>query len=367
MATISQRQLNRTFLQRQFLLERTSQGPLPVISRLLALQSQAANSPYEALWNRIEGFHPRDLDRLYEDRHVVRGTWFRSTVQTTTREDFLSLRGIHSELFAGKHVYRSHLISTFGADWSERLRAEFARAGDLTGKDISALACRLFPGEDPSRWEASWVRRALPLLRRPSGPGGRTRGSRDPWVEVESYLGRLPDPATPKSRSELVLKYLEGYGPATVADASNFLGLKGLKPIFEALNLVEHRSEDGALLYDLPEAALADPDREAPPRLMASFDHSILGHSDRTRIIDPGYSRILSGANAVFKPYILLDGRVEGHWAYSLKGSAPQVKLRYFSRPTAAQEALLLAEAESWCRAWYGTADGLSFDIGDHS
>jgi len=164
-----------------------------------------------------------------------------------------------------------------------------------------------------------------------------------------------------------VLKYLEGYGPATVADASNFLGLKGLKPIFESLNLVEHRSEDGAVLYDLPGAVLTDPDREAPPRLMASFDHSILGHADRTRIIDPGYGKILSGANAVFKPYILLDGRVGGYWAYSLKGDVPQIKLRYFSRPTARQEALLFAEAESWCRTWYGTATGLGFDIADHS
>lgn len=365
MATISQRQLNRTFLQRQFLLERTELPPLEVISHLLAVQSQAANSPYEALWDRIEGFQPEMLDGLYDDRRVVRGTWFRSTVQTATAENYLALQGIHAERFAAEP--QRQLSERLGDSWIDELRLAVAEAGPVGGPKFIAVATELFPSEDPAVWSGHWMRRAIPLLRKPGGEGGRTRGSRDLWIEVESHLGALPQPASAGARSELVRKYLAAYGPATVADAGNFLGLPGLRSTFESMELIDHRNEDGSLLYDLPEATLADPELEAPPRLMASFDHTILGHADRSRIIDPGLSRILSGANAVFKPYILLDGRVAGHWAYSLKGRVPQVKLRYFKRPAVSQESLLLVEAESWCKTWYGTAEGLSFDIEDHS
>lgn len=365
MATISQRQLNRTFLERQFLLERTDRSAVEVIAQLLALQSQAANSPYEALWARVSGFSPTDLDRLYSDRSVVRGTWFRSTVQTTTAEDYLAFRGLHSELFL--RAMDQHIPGAPGLGWVEELRAHYSRAGSLTGPELVALAHGLFPDTAVDSWKQHSVRRAVPLLRYPKGPGGRTLGPRDPWIEVEGHLGELPLAAGSVDSAELIRRYLAAYGPATPADASNFLGLPRLGPIFRSMGLVEHHTEAGVLLYDTPEGTLTPEDAEAPPRLMASFDHSILGHADRTRIIDRGLSPILSGVNAVFKPFILVDGRVTGYWSYGLSKGIPAVKLRYFSRPTASQEQDLLSEAGSWAESWFGTQEGLSFDIGDHS
>ena len=156
-----------------------------------------------------------------------------------------------------------------------------------------------------------------------------------------------------------MIRYLEGFGPASVADASNFLGLTRLAPVFRSLPLVEYKAEDGTLLYDTPEGVLADADIEPPARLMASFDHSILGHADRSRIIDPGYGKILSGVNAVFKPYILLDGRVAGYWSYALSEFGPEVKLCFFEEPSVDQELALFEEAKSWCECWFGMSEGL--------
>ncbi len=53
--------------------------------RLVALQAQAAPSPYLALWNRLDGFDPADLDAAFAKRrdsqsdadagHAARGSW----------------------------------------------------------------------------------------------------------------------------------------------------------------------------------------------------------------------------------------------------------------------------------------------------
>lgn len=366
METLSQLQLNRTFLDRQLLLERTERKPLDVIAHLIALQSQEAQSPYESLWARIDGFKPTDLDELLLDRSAVRGTWFRSTVQTTTAEDYLAFRGIHSEIFL--RGMDKVLDGISNADWVEKLRLAYSGAGALHGPELVAIADGLIPGQDPQTWKSHSVRRAVAMLRKPKGPNGRTLGPRDPWIEAEEFLGELPIPAESADRQELIRRYLAAYGPASVADASYFFGLSRLGPVFRAMGLREYRSEKGTVLYDLPELELTDPSVDAPVRLMASFDHTILGHADRTRIIDQAHSPIISGVNAMFKPYILVDGRVTGYWTYSLaKDDVPEVSFHYFSRPTKLQESELIAEAESWVESWFGSAEGMRLATADYS
>src|SRR4029077_11884462 len=58
---VTLRQLNRTLLLRQLLLERERVTPLKAVTKLVALQAQYAPSPYVALWSRIDGFRKEQL------------------------------------------------------------------------------------------------------------------------------------------------------------------------------------------------------------------------------------------------------------------------------------------------------------------
>jgi hypothetical protein len=53
---LSLRTLNRTLLQRQFLLQRTDPPVPAVLERLVAVQGQEPNWPYVGLWARVAGF-----------------------------------------------------------------------------------------------------------------------------------------------------------------------------------------------------------------------------------------------------------------------------------------------------------------------
>jgi Winged helix DNA-binding domain len=49
------------------------------VRRVVALQAQQAASPYLALWNRLAGFDPADLDAAFADHAVVKATLMRIT------------------------------------------------------------------------------------------------------------------------------------------------------------------------------------------------------------------------------------------------------------------------------------------------
>src|SRR5438309_1857801 len=61
MTTLTNRDLNRATLARQFLLERVAIEPAVAIEHVVALQAQSARSPFVALWSRIKDF---DADAL---------------------------------------------------------------------------------------------------------------------------------------------------------------------------------------------------------------------------------------------------------------------------------------------------------------
>ncbi len=63
MKTLTLRELNRTLLARQLLVERSRLTPVSAVERLVALQAQYAPSPYVALWSRLDGFRKEQLTR----------------------------------------------------------------------------------------------------------------------------------------------------------------------------------------------------------------------------------------------------------------------------------------------------------------
>src|SRR5262245_66505238 len=67
------------------------------------MQAQEPKDPYVALWSRIAGFRPEELEALLEERRAVRMTLMRGTIHLVTDRDCLALRpalqGVCERLF----------------------------------------------------------------------------------------------------------------------------------------------------------------------------------------------------------------------------------------------------------------------------
>jgi len=116
----------------------------------------------------------------------------------------------------------------------------------------------------------------------------------------------------------LALRYLEGFGPASVADFSQFTLLTRAmaREALQGLGGLVRRLEGpgGVELFDVPVGSIPAGDTDAPPRLMAMWDSTLLAYADRSRIIPPDYRRVVIQNNGDVLPTVLADGYVVGVW-----------------------------------------------------
>src|SRR5688572_30345452 len=85
--TFTARQLNRATLDRQMLLRREPVDLLTAVERVVAIQAQEPASPYIALWNRVQGFDPADLDQAFTSGAVRKASLMRITLHAVTAAD----------------------------------------------------------------------------------------------------------------------------------------------------------------------------------------------------------------------------------------------------------------------------------------
>lgn len=314
---LSLRTLNRTLLGRQFLLQRTGLPVPAVLERLVAVQGQEPNWPYVGLWARVAGFRTETLAALLEQRRVVRGTAIRATVHLVLADDYSWLRPTVQPVISRltRHAYYAREID--GLD--VRKVAEVGRGllGDrtLTRRELGRLLAERFPGRHPGRL-AGIVELLEPLVHGPANAAWGSWRSVGP-ISVSLAEARTGRPMRDPDPEGMITRYLAGYGPATVLDIQAWSGLTKLGEVVERMRpaLRVLRDEWGRELLDLPDALVADPDVPAPVRFMPAFDNALLGHKDRTRIIDEGdRKRVASDASAGV-PVFLLDGFARGTWA----------------------------------------------------
>ncbi len=287
------RELNRTLLARQLLLERRRIPLLRAIESLVALQAQYAPSPYIALWSRVAGFRKGSLTRGLTDGSIVKAGSFRTTLHVTTRTDYPSVVSSYIDSQRGRQ-------DGLGVD-VERLRASVPST-PVTSEELFELAYRALETDD--RWAVAFAYRALPFVRTaPIGSWPHTRPS-------PSLLWRDPLPDPQESATRVVHAYLRGYGPASREDVQQFTGFR-MRQIAPALDGL--REQDG--LYDVPRARRAAGDVAAPVRFLPAFDSIILAHRDRSRIVPPEYlEAVFNKRNATTKNTFTVDGFVAGAW-----------------------------------------------------
>lgn len=311
---VSKRVLNRTLLDRQFLLDRVDRSPLWMTEHLVGLQAQVTLPPYVGLWSRLRDFDPAALTGLIESRQLVRIVVMRGTIHLLSAADCLELRPLTQEV----------LTRTLqGADFGKRVHGlpldelaatahEILSGNVLGNKELGLTLADRFPEHRPGDL-ANTARVLLPLVQVPprglwKRSGGPTYALAPDWLGAP--LSTRPDFA------EVVRRYLRTFGPATAADINTWCGRTGVAATLEELDdeLVRYQDESGRTLFDLAGLSLADPDLPAPVRLLGQYDNVFLSHKDRSRVFDDAYRSSWMGANGVAGAAVLVDGFLEGLW-----------------------------------------------------
>jgi len=296
MRTLTLRELNRTLLARQLLLERKGMPVVRAVGRLVAMQAQYAPSPYVALWSRVAGFRKEQLTRALVDGTVIKGGVMRGTLHVVTRELYPFIQSAHIESQQGR-------INGLGTD-PVALAAQWP---DEPVKDAYAVGGRLLGTDD--RWTIAFTLRAMPWVRLPPvGEWPHTKPT--PFVLWDEPLA-----APEEGAARVVRDYLAAYGPASRDDVEQFTSFKvrQIAPALDGMRTFE--DEHGRTLYDVPRGVLSPEKTKAPVRFLPAFDSIILAHRDRSRMLPDAYREtVLRPKNTVTRATFTIDGFIAGAW-----------------------------------------------------
>ena len=316
---LSERELNRALLARQLLLERKRVSVPTALERIGGLQAQHGPSPHIALWSRVAGFRPEQLDKALGGRKAVKATLMRVTLHIVSTRDYYAFEPL---LRTARRGWWADIAPRVGVefDFDEigRRTLELVGAGERAPGELKELTLSLTKGPEPSagfHWRLA-VGSASLVHTPPSGFWGHHGPGR--FASDAGWLGRAvtPDDADVQL---LVRRHLGAFGPATRGDVSSWSGLPVTKiaPGFEALKLKEYRDERGRRLYDLPRGPVPPAETRPPVRFLPKWDSTLLAFEapERTRILPEHYRKTVIRKNGDVLPTFLIAGFVAGSWS----------------------------------------------------
>jgi hypothetical protein len=313
---LTARQLNRATLARQMLLRREPLGVVDAVERVMALQAQEPASPYLALWNRIEGFDPADLDRAFADYAIVKASMMRITLHAVAATDYPPFhaavtRALRLARFADAR-FRQTGLTPADADALMPEVMAFAATPRTNAEADAWFEERLGPMPKPGAWWA--FRQAGQFWHAPTG-GPWSFGPRPSYVAAGAPSIGLDARA---SVAQIVLRFVAAFGPASIKDIAQF-STYYVPPARDAVAdlgdaLVRLEGPDGDELFDVPGGLLPVEDAPAPPRLMAMWDSALFASTKRVRLIPPEYRGSVIRTNGDTLPTLLVDGYVAGVW-----------------------------------------------------
>ena len=336
---LSTRALNRALLARQHLLDRSPLGIVDVVEQMGGIQTQYAPAGYIGLWSRMRGFTRPMLTQALERREVIQATLMRTTIHMVSAADFwpmvVGTRRVRREWF--EKVARTVVDELDTAAVAEAVRSELSDQPLPMKQLTERLVARGFP-PTAARWAGTWV----DLVRvPPSGTWERRRadlyGLADAWLPTTAV--------TEEQGMELLIRrYLGAFGPATLKDVANWMGMKvsQMRHVADLMELRPFRDENGGLLLDLPGAPLPDPETPAPPRFLAVWDAALLVHARRTLILPEELRPLIFNTKTPHSHNtFLLDGQVAGTWRHD----GDEISLSPLRPLTAAERSSLDEEA----------------------
>lgn len=324
--------------------------PGAVVKQLGAVQAQDYLGSLWALGLRMQKAVEADIEQAIANREIIR-TWpMRGTLHFVAPDDVRWMLALLTPRIIARAA-RRHKQLELDATTFARSETLFAKALQ-GGKQLTRPELMDVLEQDGI---STNTQRGYHILWRAGQSGlicfGPRRGKQDTFVWLDDWLPKGKSLSREESLFELAHRYFSGHGPATIHD---FMWWSGL-PAADAragLAMVEaqlaHEERDGQTYWFSPEWPA--PKVDSPTAyFLPSFDEYLLGYKDRSAVLDPAHAtKVVPGANGMFKPIIVIDGRVVGTWKRTLKKEKVVMALHPFNALSEAEGEAVAVAAERY-------------------
>ncbi len=333
-----------------------------VCRQICGLHAQVMSSADLSLWARVRGHQPGDLSRaLWQERTLVKTWLMRGTLHLVPAEDL----PFYTSALDPRGRYDAAWLRYFEVTGDEMERLIEAVTNALDGRYLTRreLSARLAPevGENVARrLESGWGEFLKPVARRGRLVFGPSENQAVTFARPDQWLGHWREVPQEEAQAELLRRYLRAYGPATADDFDRWVGSgrrARFRPAWAALadEVVEVAPKRFLLKADLDSLERASPSGSL--RLLPAFDPYLLGHQDRSHLVEKDVNARVYRAAGWVSPVLLESGRVAGVWSQEKRGSKVQLTVDAFRPLSEAAHEGLVKDAEALARYLGGELD----------
>lgn len=318
-------------------------SPVDVVRTMVALQGQDLPAVLRAIAVRSRpGTTLDDVRAAFDEGELIRGWTQRGTLFATTPGDLRALLSLTGErmLRTGRKTREAEGLDDAVVAHAEAVTREaLATPGGAAGISRATML---------DLWQQAGVpvegQRGYHLIATLALRGVLHWG---PFEGVQQLMVATPEAgAVPAEDPDAVLRrialaYFTSRGPATTEDLAWWLGLPKVPVRTAVAELREERPDavvevvvDGKTLLvgrgngGMPPRITADLDRPVGVVLVPGFDEMVLGYQDRELVADAEAMRtVVPFVNGIFRPAVLLDGRLVGTWRRAPRPDEAPVEL----------------------------------------
>lgn len=284
--------------------------PAALLAHMGAVQAQDYPSALLAIGLRVKGATASTIRAAFDARSIVRSWLLRGTLHAVPSADLrwmLALLGRRNVAGVAGRFRR------LGLDDQLIAKAHKLVAGALDG-NAPQTRVQLFAIFKANGIETAEFRGSQ-ILWRLAQDGVLCCAGFDGAETTFALLDDVVPGGDVLTRDEALVRlgqrYFSSHGPASAADFAWWAGLTvadARRACAGAEGLAEH---DG--LWVATDAAPVNPATSV--HLLPGFDEYLLGYKDRGAVLADGHAaHLVPGGNGIYKPMLLLNGRIRGTW-----------------------------------------------------
>ncbi len=325
------------------------------------IQAQVASAARLSFRARTRGLTPGMVDdALWKDRSLVKIWIMRHTVHILPTEDlpiYISALGESLQRISRSWYERAGLTSEVRRTIMDAA-LEALEGGPLTRKELANAVVPVV-GSRHRRWvEGSWGGVMKQGFLEGDLVFGPDRGQNATFMRRDHLLPEWDPPPMEEALAQLMRRHLHAYGPARVQDfvgwtASTVKECKGpWTALADETVEVEHGGRMCAMLRaDYEVASTLEPDG-VHVDFLGHFDTFLLGHKERTEVVDRPYLKRVSRPAGWIMPVVLVNGRAAAIWSVDRKTSKAIMTIEPFAGLPAGVRPAIRREAKDMARFW---------------
>ncbi|TGL28170.1 winged helix DNA-binding domain-containing protein [Leptospira koniambonensis] len=297
-------------------------SPEKVVEAMGAIQGQDYAASKWAIGLRTSGAKEEDVESAFLNKKIIRSWPLRGTLHLVSAKDIywlLDLLGPPTISKYAAHYKKIELEPKVLKKCYSILSKNLSNQNFLTRKEISSIL------------EKSGIitntTRLSHILQRAGLEGlicfGPRRDKDFTYTLIEEWIPKIKKIKKPKEEAlyDITKIYFDTRAPATLADFVWWSGLNvkdaktGIESVGSKLNSFQ---KDDQTYYIPKKMDLINKDSDTL-FLLPAFDEFLLAYTDRKDCMDPPAKKVLTPADDLFRPTLVINGWVTGIWQREFK------------------------------------------------